>query len=43
MENDKVTRESLVSEVAHKAEDRLEDSTQAYLAKPASAWTLVKS
>ncbi|MGC2758834.1 hypothetical protein [Candidatus Binatus sp.] len=33
MENDKVTRESLVSEVAHNAEDRLEDTTQAYLAQ----------
>ena len=33
MENDKVTRENSVSEVAHNAEDRLEDTTQAYLAQ----------
>jgi hypothetical protein len=31
MENDKGNHQSLASEVAHKAEDRLEDTTQAYL------------
>lgn len=31
MENDKGTHQSLASEVAHQAEDRLEDTTQAYL------------
>lgn len=31
MENDKRTHHSLASEVAHKAEDRLEDTTRQYL------------
>ena len=33
MENDKRTHQGLASEVAHKAEDRLEDTTQQYLDK----------
>ncbi|HLX05120.1 MAG TPA: hypothetical protein VKR28_06270 [Candidatus Binatus sp.] len=33
MENDKTTHQSLASEVAHQAEDRLEDTTQTYLDK----------
>jgi hypothetical protein len=31
MENNKATHQSLASEVAHEAEDRLEDTTQSYL------------
>jgi len=33
MENDKRTHQSLASEVAHKAEDRIEDTAQEYLDK----------
>lgn len=33
MENDKGNHHSLASEVAHQAEDRLEDATQTYLDK----------
>src|ERR1700722_10675530 len=33
MENDKRNHQSLAAEVAHKAEDRLEDTTQQYLDK----------